>query len=214
MDDMSVKGDKPILQKLLSPEGRTAASHFYVVDWASVWTDVVLGLLIAGAIAAWVPTSFFQRFFITSHPLLSAIWGPLIGPLIAVVSFVCSVGNVPLAAVLWNGGISFGGVIAFIFADLIVFPILRIYKKYYGMKMATFLFITFYVAMAAAGYLVEIIFWLLHITPTIRNAKILEPSITLNYTSVLNIIFLLVSTALVWRFLRTGGPKMLKMMSK
>ena len=214
MDDMSVKGNKPILQKLLSPEGRTATSHFYVMDWASVWTDVVLGLLIAGAIAAWVPTSFFQKFFITSHPLLSAIWGPLIGPLIAVVSFVCSVGNVPLAAVLWNGGISFGGVIAFIFADLIVFPVLRIYKKYYGMKMATFLFITFYVAMAAAGYLVEIIFWLLHITPTIRNAKILEPSITLNYTSVLNIIFLLVSTALVWRFLRTGGPKMLKMMSR
>lgn len=213
MGDMSVKGDKPILQKLASPEGRTATSHFYVMDWASVWTDLALGLLIAGAIAAWVPTSFFQKFFITSHPLLSAIWGPLIGPLIAVVSFVCSVGNVPLAAVLWNGGISFGGVVAFIFADLIVFPILRIYKKYYGLKMAAFLFITFYVAMAVAGYLVEIIFWLLHLTPTIRNAKVLEPSITLNYTSVLNIIFLLISAALVWRFLRTGGPKMLKMMS-
>jgi len=213
MDDMSVKGNKPILQKLLSPEGRTATSHFFVMDWASVWTDVALGLLIAGAIAAWVPTSFFQKFFFTSHPLVSAIWGPLIGPLIAVVSFVCSVGNLPLAAVLWNGGISFGGVIAFIFADLIVFPILRIYKKYYGMKMAAFLFMTFYVAMAAAGYLVEIIFWLLRITPTIHNAKVLEPSITFNYTSVLNIIFLLVSTALVWRFLRTGGPKMLKMMS-
>lgn len=214
MDDMSVKGNKPILQKLLSSEGRTATSHFYVMDWASVWTDLVLGLLIAGAVAAWVPTSFFEKFFVTSHPLLSAIWGPLIGPFIAVISFVCSVGNVPLAAVLWNGGISFGGVVAFIFADLIVFPILRIYKKYYGMKMAAFLFMTFYAAMTLAGYAVEILFALLHLTPHVRNAKVLEPSITLNYTSVLNIIFLLVSTVLVWQFLRTGGPKMLRMMSK
>jgi len=213
MGDMSVQGDKPLFPKLVSPEGKTATSLFYVMDWSSVWTDLVLGLLIAGAIAAWVPVSFFEKFFVTSHPLLSALWGPLIGPLIAVVSFVCSVGNVPLAAVLWNGGISFGGVVAFIFADLIVFPILRIYKKYYGAKMAAFLFITFYVAMAAAGYLVELIFWVLHLTPTVRNAKVLEPSITLNYTSVLNIIFLLISTALVWRFLRTGGPKMLRMMS-
>jgi uncharacterized membrane protein YraQ (UPF0718 family) len=213
MDDMAVKGNAPLFKKLTSEEGKTATSHFYVMDWASVWKDLVIGLLIAGAVAAWVPESFFQKLFITSHPLLSAIWGPLIGPLIAVVSFVCSVGNIPLAAVLWNGGISFGGVVAFIFADLIVFPILRIYKKYYGMKMAAFLFITFYVAMVGAGYIVEFIFWLLHITPTLRNAKILEPSITLNYTSVLNIIFLLISTALVWRFLRTGGPKMLRMMS-
>ena len=139
---------------------------------------------------------------------------PLIGPLIAVMSFVCSVGNVPLAAVLWNGGISFGGVVAFIFADLIVLPILRIYKKYYGMKMAAFLFVTFYAAMTLAGYAVEILFALFHLTPHIRNATVLEPGITFNYTSLLNIVFLLVSTALVWRFLRTGGPKMLRMMSK
>jgi uncharacterized membrane protein YraQ (UPF0718 family) len=213
MDDMAVKGNAPLLKKLTSPEGFTATSIFYVMDWASVWTDIVLGLLIAGAIAAWVPESFFQKLFITSHPLLSAVWGPLVGPFIAVLSFVCSVGNVPLAAVLWNGGISFGGVVSFIFADLIVFPILRIYKKYYGTKMAVYLFITFYAAMALAGYIVEIIFWLLHITPTIRNATVLDPSITFNYTSVLNVVFLLISTALIWRFLRNGGPKMLRMMN-
>lgn len=214
MDNMAVSGNAPLLKKLVSSEGRTAASHFYIMDWVSVWKDLLLGLLIAGAVAAWVPTSFFEKLFITSHPLASALWGPLIGPLIAVVSFVCSVGNIPLAAVLWNGGISFGGVVAFIFADLIVFPILRIYKKYYGMKMATFLFVTFYAAMAGAGYLVELIFWALRITPKLRNAKILEPSITFNYTSILNIILLLVSTALILRFMRTGGPKMLKMMSR
>lgn len=213
MDDMSVSGKGSILQKLFSKEGKTATSHFFVMDWASVWTDIVLGLLIAGAIAAWVPASFFEKFFFSSHPLVSVIWGPIVGPLIAVISFVCSVGNVPLAAVLWNGGISFGGVISFIFADLIVFPILRIYKKYYGFKMAAFLFGTFYIAMVVAGYLVEIIFAILHLTPHTRNATVLNPNIAFNYTSVLNIIFMLLAVVLVWRFLRTGGPMMLKMMN-
>lgn len=213
MDDMSVTGNGSIIQKLFSKEGKTATSHFFVMDWASIWTDLVLGLLIAGAVAAWVPASFFEKFFFTSHPLVSLIWGPIIGPLLAVIAFVCSVGNVPLAAVLWNGGISFGGVISFIFADLIVFPILRIYKKYYGFKMAAFLFGTFYIAMVAAGYIVELIFAVLHLTPHTRNAKVLDASISLNYTSVLNIIFLVLAAALVWRFLKTGGPMMLKMMN-
>ena len=102
----------------------------------SVWLDIVGGLLIAGAIAAWVPPDFWQSFFLADHPVARRYRGPLIGPLVAVFSFVCSVGNIPLAAVLWNGGISFGGVIAFIFADLIVLPILNIYRKYYGWKMA------------------------------------------------------------------------------
>jgi uncharacterized membrane protein YraQ (UPF0718 family) len=213
MDNMSVTGSGTVSQKLFSREGKTATSHFFVMDWSSVWVDIVLGLLIAGAIAAWVPASFFEKFFFTAHPLVAAIWGPLVGPLIAVISFVCSVGNVPLAAVLWNGGISFGGVISFIFADLIVFPILRIYYKYYGFKMAAFLFGTFYVAMVVAGYFVEIVFAILHLTPTARNATVLDPSVTFNYTTVLNIAFLLLATALVWRFLRTGGPKMLRMMN-
>lgn len=213
MDNMSVTGSGTVLHKLFSKKGKTATSHFFVMDWASVWVDIVLGLLIAGAIAAWVPASFFEKFFFTAHPLVSAIWGPLVGPLIAVISFVCSVGNVPLAAVLWNGGISFGGVISFIFADLIVFPILRIYYKYYGFKMAAFLFGTFYVAMVGAGYFVEIVFAILHLTPTTRNATVLDPSVTFNYTTILNIAFLLLATALVWRFLKTGGPMMLKMMN-
>jgi uncharacterized membrane protein YraQ (UPF0718 family) len=214
MKDMSVKGNGTVWQKLRSSEGKTATSHFFVMDWASIWTDIVIGLLIAGALAAWVPQTWWDKLFFTGNHTAALIWGPIVGPLIAVVSFVCSVGNVPLAAVLWNGGISFGGVIAFIFADLIVFPILKIYKKYYGMKMAVFLFGTFYVAMVAGGYLVEAIFAILHLTPTVRNAKVLDAHVTFNYTTVLNIIFLLVATALVWRFLQTGGPMMLKMMNK
>jgi len=213
MDDMAVKGHASIWHKLRSPEGKTATSHFFIMDWASIWTDIVLGLLIAGALAAWIPQSWWRALFFTNNHTLAVIWGPMIAPLIAVLSFVCSVGNVPLAAVLWNGGISFGGVVAFIFADLIVFPILRIYKKYYGMKMALFIFGTFYAAMALAGYLVEGIFAVLHLTPHIRNAKVLEASVTFNYTTVLNIVFLLIAGALVWRFLRTGGPMMLRMMN-
>ncbi len=213
MDDMAVKGSSSIWKKLRSSDGKTATSHYFVMDWASIWTDVVIGLLIAGALAAWVPQSWWSALFFTNNHTLALIWGPLIGPLIAVLSFVCSVGNVPLAAVLWNNGISFGGVIAFIFADLIVFPILRIYHKYYGTRMALFLFGTFYVAMVAAGYLVEINFAIFHLTPQVRKAKVLEASISFNYTTVLNIFFLLLAVGLVWRFLRTGGPMMLKMMN-
>ncbi|MGH3721231.1 MAG: permease [Pseudonocardiaceae bacterium] len=116
----------------------------------------MIGLLIAGAIGAWVPDSFWRSFFLTDHPVLSALWGPIVGPIVAIVSFVCSIGDVPLAAVRWNGGISFGGVIAFIFADLLILPILTIYRKYYGTRMALVLLGTFYVAMVGAGYLVEL----------------------------------------------------------
>ena len=148
--DMSVTGGS-VLSRVTSPRGYTAISHFFVMDWASIWIDVFGGLLIAGALAAWVPESFWQSFFLVDHPFWASVWGPLVGPLVAMLSFVCSIGNVPLAAVLWNGGISFGGVAAFIFADLIILPILNIYRKYYGRRMATYLLVTFYLTMAAAG---------------------------------------------------------------
>jgi uncharacterized protein len=148
--DMSVTGGGSLWQRLTSERGFTAISHYFVMDWAMVWPDIAGGLLIAGALVAWVPDTFWQSFFLAGHPILATLWGPIVGPLVAVISFVCSVGNIPLAAVLWNGGISFGGVIAFIFADLIVIPILNIYRKYYGPKMAGFLFVTFYAAMAIA----------------------------------------------------------------
>jgi len=131
---------------------------------------------------------------------------------VAVVSFVCSVGNIPLAAVLWNGGISFGGVIAFIFADLIILPILNIYRKYYGLRMAGFLFVTFYAAMAGAALVVELIFGVLGRVPAQRNARVAEASISWDYTTWLNIAFVILAGLLVWRFLKTGGPEMLRMM--
>jgi uncharacterized protein len=210
--DMAVT-EGSLWQRITSDEGRTAISHSFVMDWASVWMDIVGGLLIAGALAAWVPQEFWRGFFLADHPLLAKLWGPLIGPLVAVVSFVCSVGNIPLAAVLWNNGISFGGVIAFIFADLIVLPILDIYRKYYGLKMTGFLLTTFYTAMAAAALIVEAIFAALGLIPTARQAQVVEASISWNYTTWLNIVFLILAALLVWRFLTTAGPEMLRMMN-
>jgi uncharacterized membrane protein YraQ (UPF0718 family) len=164
--DMSVTEGGSMWQRIRSDRGLTAISHYFVMDWASVWLDIAGGLLIAGALAAWVPDEFWESFFLTGHPVLATLWGPIIGPLAAVISFVCSVGNIPLAAVLWNGGISFGGVIAFIFADLIVLPVLNIYRKYYGLKMAGFLFVTFYIAMGVAALIVELIFAALGLIPS------------------------------------------------
>ena len=210
--DMGVKGEGTLWQRLRSPAGFTSVAHVFVMEWAAVLRDIVAGLLIAGAIAAWVPNSFWQHFFLTNHPIWSKIWGPLVGPFVSVVSFVCSIGNVPLAAVLWNGGISFGGVVSFIFADLIIIPILVIYRKYYGTKMMLFILWIFYVTMVGAGYLVEIIFAVLHLTPSVRNARVLEPSISWNYTSFLNLIFLALAGILLWRFFRTDGRQMLAMM--
>jgi len=211
--DMSVRGGS-IWQRLTSPRGFTAISHYFVMDWASVWMDIVGGLLIAGVLAAWVPDDFWQGLFLVDHPVLSKLWGPMIGPIVAVISFVCSVGNIPLAAVLWNGGISFGGVVAFIFADLIVLPVLDIYRRYYGLKMAAFIFATFYAAMAGAALIVEGIFGAAGLIPMEREALVAEASISWNYTTWLNIAFLSLVAALVWRFLRTGGLEMLRMMNR
>jgi uncharacterized protein len=210
--DMSVSEDGSLWQRITSDEGLTAISHYFVMDWASVWIDIVGGLLIAGALAAWVPHEFWQGFFLVDHPLLAKLWGPLVGPLVAIVSFVCSVGNIPLAAVLWNNGISFGGVIAFIFADLIVLPILDIYRKYYGLKMTGLILATFYIAMAGAALIVEAAFGALGFIPEERKALVVEASITWNYTTWLNIVFLILAALLVRRFMRTGGPEMLRMM--
>src|SRR6202451_2123505 len=210
--DMSVQRDGSFARRLLSGEGLTAVSHVFVMEWAAIIRDLVIGLLVAGAIAAWVPDSFWQAFFFSGHPLAAKLWGPLIGPVVSIISFVCSIGNVPLAVVLWKGGISFGGVVAFIFADLIIAPILNIYRKYYGARMAWYLLGTFYAAMAAAGYVVELVFGSLGLIPDPARAKIPDQGVSWDYTSWLNIVFLILAAALIIRFVRTGGGAMLRMM--
>ncbi|MET7776538.1 MULTISPECIES: permease [Streptomyces] len=210
--DMSIQAEGSFVRRLLSRDGYTSVAHVFVMEWAAILRDLVIGLLIAGAIAAWVPDAFWQSLFLDGHPLAAKLIGPLVGPLVAIASFVCSIGNVPLAVVLWKGGISFGGVVAFIFADLLILPILNIYRKYYGLRMTGFLLVTFYAAMVLAGYVVEFLFGGLGLIPDQADATIPMEGVSWNYTTWLNIVFLLLAATLVWRFLRTGGPAMLRMM--
>ncbi|MFM0415870.1 permease [Paraburkholderia aromaticivorans] len=199
-------------QRLSSRDGWIAISHSYVMNWSMLWRDIGIGLLIAGALGAWVPDSFWQKFFLVSHPTAAMIWGAFVGPLIAVASFTCSVGNVPLAAVLWNGGISFGGVASFIFGDLIILPILNIYRKYYGGRMTVFLAVTFYLAMVSAALVVEALFQSLGWVPAQRHSAVVDAAITFNYTTVLDIVFGAVFIVLTAVFFRTGGPEMMRLM--
>src|SRR5256886_12421389 len=210
--DMSITGQRSFWGRLTSARGYTAASHIFVMEWAAIWRDIAVGLLITGALAAWVPMDFWKSFFLTGPPVVAGLWGPIVGPVVAMVSFVCSIGNVPLAAVLWNGGISFGGVVSFIFADLIILPILNIYRKYYGWRMAAFIAGTFYLTMVLAGYAVELIFGALHLVPQHRNARVIEPHLSWNYTTWLNLAFLLLAGALLVRFFTSGRLPMLRMM--
>jgi uncharacterized membrane protein YraQ (UPF0718 family) len=159
-----------------------------------------------------VPQTFWRSFFFANHPTLAVVWGPLVGPLVAVVSFVCSVGNVPLAAVLWNSGISFGGVISFIFADLIVLPIIDIYRRYYTGAIAWFLTWTLFIAMASAGLVVELLFKAVGWIPAQRSAIVTQADVSMNYTTILNLVFLTLAAILLWRAATTGGFRMLRML--
>ncbi|HEV2218640.1 MAG TPA: permease [Candidatus Dormibacteraeota bacterium] len=210
--DMSIT-EGPFLSRLFGARGFTAVSHYFFMDVYSVYFDLGLGLLIFGALAAWVPDSFWRVFFFTSNPTVNEFWGPLVGPLLSMVSFVCSIGNVPLAAVLWNGGISFGGVISFLFADLIILPVLNIYRKYYGGRMSLYLLGASYVAMALAGFLIGLLFQVFGIAPTHAHVTVVYATPSWNYTTFLNIAFLVLIAVLGWRFLTTGGPAMIRSMS-
>ena len=192
----------------------TSISHYFYMDVASVAQDVVLGFLIAGALAAWVPNAFWQGLFLAHNPNVNAFWGPVIAPLIAMLSFVCSVGNVPLAVVLWNGGISFGGVIAFIFADLIILPILDIYRRYYGWRTSLYLLVTSYFAMSLAGLLIGGLFQVAGLTPAHHPVTVFQTGPSWDYTTFLNIAALALAAVLGWRFVRTGGMEMLRAMER
>ena len=211
--DMSIT-EGPFVGRLFSARAFTAISHYFYMDVYSLYFDLGLGFLIAGALAAWVPNTWWQALFLTNHPTLNEFWGPLIGPVISMLSFVCSVGNVPLAVVLWNGGISFGGVISFIFADLIILPIINIYRKYYGGRMSLYLLAVSYIAMALAGFLIGGSFQVLGLAPTNHHVAIFETRPTWNYTSFLDIAFLLLMAVMGWRFLKTGGPEMIRAMGR
>ena len=209
--DMSISGGS-LLRRLLSPRAFTSISHYFFMNIYSLWTDLVIGFLIAGALGAWVPDEVWSKLFISGHGGLTQLWGALIGPLVALLSFVCSVGNVPLAAVLWRGGISFGGAIAFVFGDLIIIPILNIYRKYYSGRVSLYLLAVSYATMVVAGLAVGAIFTALGWVPTNRNVGVFSTTISWNADTFLDIAFLILMAALLVRFLRTGGVSMLRAM--
>ena len=209
--NMSISGGS-FLSRLLSGRALTAISHYFYMSVYSLWQDLVIGFLIAGALEAWVPDSVWQHLFLSGHGVGSEVWGALIGPLVAALTFVCSVGNVPLAAVLWRGGISFGGAIAFVFGDLIILPILDIYRRYYGRRVAVYLFWVSFATMATAGLVIGLLFEAFHATPTSRLVEAIEAYPSWDATTFVDIAALVVMIGLGVRFLRTGGVAMLRMM--
>jgi uncharacterized membrane protein YraQ (UPF0718 family)/YHS domain-containing protein len=190
----------PWRDRLTSVRAWSDVAHNFRGDWQMLWKEITLGFLLAGFIAQ-LGNGFFEKLFITNAPApLPTIESVLIGPIIAVISFVCSVGNVPLAAVLWSGGISFGGVLAFLFADLIVIPILLIYRKYYGTRFTVRITALMFITMVIAALIVDGIFSALGLIPTgprPTRADIFS-SIQLNYKLALNLLGLAIFAAMFW----------------
>ncbi len=194
-------------QRLLSIDAWSDVAHNFRGDWEMLWREITVGFVIAGFIAL-LPMTFFNGLFLshasTAPRLLESV---VLGPVVAALSFVCSVGNVPLAAVLWAGGISFSGVIAFIYADLIIIPIVAIYGRVYGWSLTRKLVVIMFASMVVAALAVDGIFSAAGLVPSHRPsvASIAGRSVTLNYTAVLNIVFLAVAVTLFALTLRRGA---------
>ena len=199
-------GERQWRQKLTSLQAWSDVAHNFRGDWQMLWKEMTAGFVIAGFVGL-LPRSVFEAAFLHDAPAgVRTVENVLVGPLIAILSFVCSVGNIPLAAILWAGGISFSGVIAFIYADLITLPILLVYRKYYGTRFALKLAGLMFGAMVLAALAVDLLFSTLGLVPDTRPSieSITERGIELNYTALLNLIFTLVGGALVWLTVRRG----------
>lgn len=189
---------KPLRKRLKDPALWADAASYAIADLKMLRKEMLIGYVIAGYLATLVPSSMWKVVFISGHGTLTQIENALVGPIIAFISFVCSVGNIPLAAALWKGGISFGGVISFIFADLLAFPLVMVYRKLYGTKLALQMVVLFWLVMAAAGFVVEKIFSAFGLLPTNRTLQILSRSISLDYTTYLNIVFFALFALIIW----------------
>jgi uncharacterized membrane protein YraQ (UPF0718 family) len=172
----------------------------FAMDWSMLWKDLLLGFLIAGALAVFVPDAAWQALFVRgASPWVQVPANALLGPLVAVVSFVCSIGNVPMAAVLWGSGVSFGGVLAFLYADLIVLPLLDVYRRYYGWRMAAYIGGVFYATMVIAAIIMDAAFSALGWIPRHRpDVRAVVTHVSFDYTFWLNCVFAAVAAALFW----------------
>jgi len=188
----------PWREKLASTGAWSDAASYSMADIKMLRKELVIGYLVAGFLAVLVPMSVWNDVFMTGHGFWTSLQNVILGPFIAFISFVCSIGNVPMAAALWHGGISFGGVISFLFADLIAFPLVLIYRKYYGLGAAIRISLTFWAVMSAAGLAVEGLFALFGLVPTNRPENIVESHFAWNYTTFLNLVALMLFALLLW----------------
>jgi uncharacterized membrane protein YraQ (UPF0718 family) len=192
--------DESFKDKIRKPETWARVADAFFMDMAMLWKEIAIGFLIAGFLMVLVPEDWWKNLFITQGTgALRLIENSIIGPLIAVASFVCSIGNIPLASVLWSGGISFGGVISFIYADLIIIPLILIYRKYYGAKAALYITTVLFISMVGAGIIVDLLFGALGLIPNVRPpGAIAEASFQWNYTAWLDLAAILLGGSFAW----------------
>ena len=197
-DHAGADTDEPLRQKLRDPKTWMTIAQHFADDCRMLWKDIVLGFLIAGALAAVVPAGLWQKFFVTgAAPWIQLPANALLGPIVAALSFVCSIGNVPMAAVLWGAGVSFGGVLAFLYADLIVLPLLDVYRRYYGWKMMAYIAAIFYATMALSGMAMDVAFHWLGLVPQHSSVTAMPMDrVRLDYTLWLNLVALGIVVAL------------------
>ncbi|HVX20070.1 MAG TPA: permease [Acidimicrobiales bacterium] len=184
------------------------AATYSIADLTMLRKELVIGYTVAGFLAVLVPTDVWNDVFVHGHGFWTSLENVVVGPFIAVVSFVCSIGNVPLAAALWNGGISFGGVVSFIFADLITFPLLLVYRRYYGTRLTLRMLAVFWGVMSLAGLATEGIFRAAGLVPTDRSVQVAGARFSWDYTTWLNIVFLVLLAVMYWAYRnreRLGG---------
>lgn len=186
-------------RRRLSPAALADAAQYAVSDVTMLRKELAIGYLVAGYLAALVPVSFWNSLFLHGHGGWTSFENAFVGPLVAVISWVCSIGNVPLAAALWSGGISFGGVIAFVFADLISMPLILVYRRLYGWRLTVRIVAIFYPAMAVAGLVTQAAFGAFHAIPKNRSIHISTAQFSWNYTTGLDLFFIVIAS-LVWWF--------------
>ncbi len=187
-------------QRIRSKSGWSDAASYTMSDLQMLRKEMVIGFLVAGFLAELVPVHVWNDVFIHGHGFWTTIENVVVGPFVAIISFVCSIGNVPLAAALWKGGIGFGGVVSFIFADLITLPLLLIYRKQYGGRMAVRMLGVFWLVMSLAGLATEYVFKALGWVPKTRPTVIAGDTLGFNYTTILDIVALVAFGAIYWLY--------------
>jgi uncharacterized protein len=197
-------GAAPWRTRMRTKAGWADAASYTIADLTMLRKEMIIGFVGAGFLAVAVPAAFWNAFFLSGHGIWTSVENAAIGPFIALISFVCSIGNAPLAAALWKGGISFGGVISFIFADLIALPLVLVYRKFYGGALAVRMLAVFWAVMTAAGLVTELLFKALGLVPAHRPVQIVTERLSLNYTTILNIAFLLIFALLYWAYRNRG----------